>query len=86
MVRVAYQLMEHAWCMVSGASLAATRSVSVGVLALEEENEKGLDLGVTGPYIALIAWAMVGIGVLYFVMVRPQARVKGPLQVQALDW
>lgn len=44
-------------------------SRSVGVLVLEEEDEKGLDLGVASIYITVIAWTMVGIGALYFLMV-----------------
>lgn len=43
---------------------------SVGVLVLEEEDEKGLDLGMASIYITVIAWTMVGIGALYFLMVR----------------
>lgn len=42
---------------------------SVGVLVLEEEDEKGLDLGGFGIYITVIAWIMVGIGALYFLLV-----------------
>lgn len=42
---------------------------SVGVLVLEEEDEKGLDLGGFGLYITIIAWIMVGIGALYFLLV-----------------
>ncbi|CAN0089687.1 unnamed protein product [Ectocarpus sp. 12 AP-2014] len=40
----------------------------VGVLVLEEEDEKGLDLGGFGLYITIIAWIMVGIGALYFLL------------------
>lgn len=43
--------------------------ISVGVLVLEEEDEKGLDLGGFGIYITVIAWIMVGIGALYFLLV-----------------
>ncbi len=42
---------------------------SVGVLVLEEEDEKGLDLGGFGIYISVVAWVMVGIGCLYFLLV-----------------
>lgn len=42
---------------------------SIGVLVLEEEDEEGLDLGVYAIYIEIIAWTMVGIGGLYFIMV-----------------
>lgn len=41
----------------------------MGVLVLEEEDEKNLDLGMAGIYITVIAWTMVGIGALYFLMV-----------------
>lgn len=40
------------------------------MLVLEEDDEKDLDLGVASIYITAIAWTMVGIGALYFVMVR----------------
>lgn len=39
------------------------------MLVLEEEDEKGLDLGGFGVYITVIAWIMVGIGALYFLLV-----------------
>lgn len=46
---------------------------SVGVLVLEEEDEKDLDLGVYGIYVTVVAWIMVGIGSVYFLMVRSRA-------------
>lgn len=46
-----------------------TNVISVGVLVLEEEDEKGLDLGGFGIYITVVAWIMVGIGALYFLLV-----------------
>lgn len=48
---------------------------SVGVLVLEEEDEKGLDLGGFGLYITIIAWIMVGIGALYFLLVSTNTQV-----------
>ena len=47
----------------------------MGVLVLEEEDEKGLDLGVYGIYVTVVAWIMVGIGCLYFLMVRSRITV-----------
>ncbi|CAM9360624.1 unnamed protein product [Choristocarpus tenellus] len=40
----------------------------VGLLTLEEENEKGLDEGSASMYVTVIGWIMVAIGVLYFLM------------------
>lgn len=37
---------------------------------MEEEDEKDLDLGVYGIYVTVVAWVMVGIGTVYFLMVR----------------
>lgn len=51
-------------------TLRRFRPSSVGVLVLEEEDEKGLDLGAYAIYITVIAWIMVGIGALYFLLVR----------------
>lgn len=57
---------------------------SIGVLVLEEEDEKGLDLGLFAVYITVIAWVMVAIGALYFVMVSKRgrwARFRPPVSV-----
>ena len=62
----------HAW---------TSSKSSVGVLVLEEEDEEGVDLGQYAIYMTIVAWAMVGIGVLYFLMVShisaSEARDKG---------
>lgn len=42
---------------------------------MEEEDEKGLDLGVYGIYVTVVAWIMVGIGCVYFLMVRKRVAV-----------
>ncbi|CAM9894832.1 unnamed protein product [Discosporangium mesarthrocarpum] len=42
----------------------------VGLLTLEEENEKGLELGSAASFVTVIGWIMVSVGVLYFLMVR----------------
>lgn len=72
MLLVSFRLKSRSTCHVNltGWHRAACLVVcSVGVLVLEEEDEKGLDLGMASIYITVIAWTMVGIGALYFLMV-----------------
>ena len=56
--------------------------ISVGVLVLEEEDEKGLDLGGFGVYITVVAWIMVCIGALYFLLVSLLPRLSSPSMIE----
>lgn len=62
-------------------SFFPTILISVGVLVLEEEDEKGLDLGGFGVYITVVAWIMVCIGALYFLLVSLLPRLSSLVSI-----